>query len=403
MKRVAVTMSVSSFVAGLGLGIYLPVVTVFLVTVRRMDTVVLSGALILSGCLGLFSGLAIGRLTDRLGARASLLTSGTVTAGAIISLGYETSQWAIFILLGVLGVVTTAGDLFRGVVTTNAVSDAASATKLSMAAHSAFNAGFAGGLLVSGLIIARNRLAIYQSAFVVDAGTALIAAVTLAGVKQFPNRRNDSDVRLLVRPTRDYVAAGAVSGLTRMADFILTTGLPVWVVANTNVPRALAAWLLWVNTGLVVLLQVRLTRSADRPAGALKIQRRAFMAIAVGGLLLFVSSFMVFWYMDVLILVLAVVVVSLGEIWGEGAWWALRFQLAGLSSPGAFGGAFGIGLLAPTVFGPLLALAATRTRGVSWLGFVGVALVALVLQRRLRHPALQHSALGQVAPTALEP
>ena len=85
------------------------------------------------------------------------------------------------------------------------------------------------------------------------------------------------------RAVRDipYLVVAQVSGIARIGPTALAVGLPLWLVVHTDAPRAMAAWIMLVNTVMVVLLQVRMARDADTVRGAARLQRLTAAVLAV--------------------------------------------------------------------------------------------------------------------------
>src|SRR5262249_9656406 len=163
-----------------------------------------------------------------------------------------------------------------------------------------------------------------------------------------PHQRTRSALRDL-----PYLLAAQVSGLTRLGDTVLTVGIPLWVVARTAAPRGLAAWLLIANTLLIVTAQAGVTRRASSPVGAGQIQRWAFAALALACLVISPSGRLAEWAAAGVLLA-GTVLLTFGEMWGEGAWWSLRYTLAPDHAQGAYGGVVALGQAVPNVLGPVL-------------------------------------------------
>ena len=171
------------------------------------------------------------------------------------------------------------------------------------------------------------------------------------------------------------------SGLTRLGGTVLTIGLPIWVVTHTEAPRPVAAWLIGVNTVLVVLLQVRASRGASTVAGATRLQCWSFGALALTCLAAGLSGMVSRWP-AVALLVFAALLVTLGELWGESARWWLRYEMAAPTAQGEYGGVFQLGTAVPAIAGPALVTALPdRLELAGWLGVAAVFLVGWVLTR----------------------
>jgi hypothetical protein len=174
-----------------------------------------------------------------------------------------------------------------------------------------------------------------------------------------------------------------VSGLTRLGDTILTIGLPLWVIGHTSAPRELAAWLLILNTVIVMLFQVRVVKGADTLPAAAHMQWRALTVLAIACVVLGSSSGLSSWAATV-ILAIGVIMLTLGEMWGEGAWWAVRYGITPADAQGSYGGAFNLGLAVPAVGGPVMVTGLTSDlRLAGWLILAAIFVGALSVNRRV--------------------
>jgi hypothetical protein len=82
------------------------------------------------------------------------------------------------------------------------------------------------------------------------------------------------------------------------------------------------------------------------------------------------------------LLVASVVALTFGEMWGQGARWAMRYSLAPASAQGEYGAAFRLGLIVPRALGPLLVTALTsELRLGGWLILAGLFAVAIAATR----------------------
>jgi hypothetical protein len=136
------------------------------------------------------------------------------------------------------------------------------------------------------------------------------------------------------------------------------------------------------NTVLVVALQVRVTRRANSTEGAAQLQQWAFLALALACLIISPSS-----HLDAFpaagVLLAGTVLLTFGEMWGEGAWWSLRYNLASPSAQGAYGAAFALGQVGPSVLGPVLVTSLAVDLGTpGWLILTAIFLIFAALNRR---------------------
>jgi hypothetical protein len=325
--------------------------------------------------LGLTAGIPIGKLCDRVSARNVMIVLWMTCIPLMLSLTQVRSFWAFLPATVALWAAIMSANVARGVLMAR-VAGPSEATKLALYSRSAFNAGWSVGLLGAGLAISIGTRPAYLSLFVGAAATMILNVLILLRIPRDTPAPSEHSGDRPAAALRDlpYMLVAQVSGLIKFGDSILTIGLPIWIVTRTVVPRGLAAWLLIVNTLLVVVLQVRVTRRASTVTGAAQIQRWAFIAIAFACLAVSPTGHLGALAATLLLLA-STVLLTFGEIWGEGAWWSLRYNLAAPDAQGAYGAAFALGQAAPGVLGPVMVTSlciGLGSRG--WLVFVGIFL-----------------------------
>jgi Major Facilitator Superfamily len=372
-QRQARAMVVASFLSSLGLGLYVTGSTVYFVRSVGLTAFQVGAGLSVAGLVGLAAGVAAGFLADRLGPRGITVALKGLMAPLLIAFTQVRSFWAFLVIAVVLSALMVGSDVGRSAWVANLVVDQAERARLTARTRSSFNVGFSLGLLGAGLAIAANTRPAYLALF---AGAAVATAVTCPVQLRLPGVRPTAPSRSRGRPSalRDlpYIWVAQVSGLTRLGDTILTVGLPLWIVTRTAAPQALAAWLLIVNTVLVVLLQGRAAKRAATTAGAAVIQQWAFGVLALTCVVVWPSVGLP-TVPAVAVLIAATVLITLGEIWGEGAWWALRYGLAPAGSQGQYGGVFMLGQAVPSAVGPVMVTTLTCGVGpVGWLILAGL-------------------------------
>jgi hypothetical protein len=293
----------------------------------------------------------------------------------LVTLTQVRSFWAFLAVTGVLGILTIGSDVSRSAWVAGLV-DRTELTRLSAYSHSAFNAGFSVGLLGAGAAIAVNTRPAYLCLFAGNAIATALACLMLLRLPRVPATvpARGTGSRLTALRDVPYICVAQVSGLTRLGDTILTVGLPLWIITRTAAPRELAAWLIVLNTVVVVLFQSRATKRAGTPAGAALIQQWAFAVFALTCLALSFSAHLAA-LPAAAVLLSATLMLTLGEMWGEGAWWSLRYGLAPPDAQGQYSGVFMLGQAVPTALGPVLVTALTASTGpLGWLILAGLFL-----------------------------
>jgi hypothetical protein len=247
--------------------------------------------------------------------------------------------------------------------------------------RSVFNGGFALATLAAGIVIAIDSRTAYLALFWGNAAAMVAVAGLYMRLPRVPGRPPQARKSRAPAAVRDlpYLLVAQVSGLARIGPTILAVGVPLWLVTQTDAPRALAAGLMLVNTVMVVFLQVHVARDADTVAGAARLQRLTFVVLAVACVVAGLAHGIPGWAAAA-ILVVAAVLLTFGEIWGEAARWGLRYELAPSHAQGQYGGVFATGDAIALIAGPALVTTAPERLGLfGWLLLGALFLGSLAL------------------------
>ncbi|MEU2132879.1 MFS transporter [Streptomyces sp. NPDC018352] len=270
--------------------------------------------------------------------------------------------------------------------------------------RSAANAGYGvgAGLAAIGLavgttgayrvLILGNALSFVVAAVLVwrtgePAGSAVEVARSGGAVPAALDRAPDPDGRAPVRrssPWRDrgYLKFVLLDIPMNLDDSVLAVGLPLWLVNRTSAPHALVPAFLVVNTVLVVVLQLSVSKRAEGP-------RRATRAVLLYGVLMFVCcGFLAVatrggaWVAGAVLLA-AALLVTLAELMRSVSSWELAVLLAPQDARAAYLGVAGMSQSIQKSAGPPLLTGVVMAAGpVGWL-VLGTAVAGLaVVQRR---------------------
>lgn len=182
---------------------------------------------------------------------------------------------------------------------------------------------------------------------------------------------------------RWFMAVVGVSAVQASHHTILLVTLPLWILEGTSLPAELVPLTLVLNTAIVILLQIRLSRGADTVSGAATVARRSgwWLAAACGVLAATAASWPA-WAVLAL-LVLAVALLSIGEILQAAAGWGMAFGLAPDHARGDYLGAFDLHYGAQNILGPAVLSGLVLSGGAwGWLAIAGALLLASAAIRR---------------------
>lgn len=354
----------------LGRGAFFTLTSLYLITIVGIPAVAVGLGLTVAGAVGVASSLVFGHLADRLSARRMLVWLHLVQGLALISYVLVHDLPTLIATASVVTLAQQGGGSVRGAAVGRAF-PGAERVRVRATMRTVTNVGIGVGTALAAVPLAIGTGEAYRVTMVLSGALFLASAVLVAGL---PSVRVDAapadrtDTGTIVRqepagrsPYRDvrFLAVTALTGLFGMQFGLFEVGVPIWVVQHTVAPDVLVSPLLLVNTVIVVLLQVRLSRGTDTVAGAARVMRHAgwVMAVACG---LWAAAGWVRgddWVPAAIataVLVVAAVAHSLAEITSSAAGWALSFELAPADRVGAYQGVYGTGyavaaMVAPTV------------------------------------------------------
>ena len=148
-------------------------------------------------------------------------------------------------------------------------------------------------------------------------------------------------------------------------------GVPLWIAHDTAAPTAIVAALLILNTVIVVIFQVPLSRGTHdvRRAGTVTAWAGVLMVLAC---VLYAGAAPVAAGFAVALLLAAALAHAFAEVMSQAGGWGLSFELADPRAPGAYQGVFSMGFNLGAMAAPIVVTAALG------LGLVGWALLAAV-------------------------
>ncbi|MCM3523085.1 MFS transporter [Curtobacterium sp. P97] len=354
----------------LGRGAFFTLTSLYLITIVGLPAVAVGLGLTVAGAVGVAASLVFGHLADRFSARRMLVWLHLVQGLALISYVLVHDLLTLVVTASVVTLAQQGGSAVRSAVVGRAF-PGTERVRVRATMRTVTNVGIGVGTALAAVPLAIGTGEAYRVTMVLSGALFLASAVLVAGlsaarVDAAPADRTDTGT--IVRrepagrsPYRDvrFLAVTALTGLFGMQFGLFEVGVPIWVVQHTVAPDVLVSPLLLVNTVIVVLLQVRLSRGTDTVAGAARVMRHAgwVMAVACG---LWAAAGWVRgddWVpaaTATAVLVLAAVAHSLAEITSSAAGWALSFELAPADRIGAYQGVYGTGyavaaMIAPTV------------------------------------------------------
>lgn len=372
---------VISLIDSAGNGAFTSASVVLFSTVLGLSSVQIGQGIALGGALGLACSIAWGALADRLGARTVLIALQLWRAAGFVAYAFVGGFPAYLAVVVFVSIAERASPPVLLSFVTSAVGEE-DRVRTAGALRSIRNAGFTLGALLASVALLFDGRAPLLAIVLGNAASFLIAVLLLRRIRLRdggrPIRRPKGAAveRVLRRPA--FLGATAMSGVLSIHRSLLAVGLPLWIVTRDLAPRSLISILIAVNTAMVVVLQVRLTRPTEKPDGAQRVLRWT------GWLLLLFCALLALTEVDlpggelstVAVLVLAAVTLTFAEMWQASGAWALSLALSPESARGRYLAVFNLGPSLLDIVGALLLTAwVLAAGGIGWL-VLGVVLAA---------------------------
>ncbi|WP_369247714.1 MFS transporter [Streptomyces sp. R41] len=319
--------------------------------------------LTIAWAIGSLVGVPLGRLADRRGPRGTAVLLALATAAAVASF-LVVRGFVPFVLAACAyasaqsGLAATRQALLAGLV------PAGERTGLLAHLQSTLNAGLAVGAGLGGLALHAGTRAAYLGVFALDSVSFLLCAALLLRLPSVPAvapvavRRGQG---LGVLRDRPYVLVTFLNTVLLLRMPLLSLGIPLWITERTEAPAWLVSALFVLNTGAVMVFQVRMARGVTGLATATRAIRRSGL-VMLASCAVFALSSGASPFVAAGILVMGAILQVVAEMQQSAGSWQLAFDLAPTDRMGEYQGFFGTGVTVARTMGPLV----LTTLLVSW-------------------------------------
>jgi MFS family permease len=352
----------SAILDAIGTGMRLPVTALYLTTVVGLPLISVGIGLGVAALVGTVCAPIIGVLIDRFGPKRMVITIFLI--GAAGYFGYlGVWDWTSFVVVASVAEIAehstrpTKQALIATMVT------AEQRVPLMGFQRSVRNIGFGLGGLVLAVLLTIDARSAYQTVLAADGASFLVAAVLVAGVPVLAATSRSAKAAAKPKRTgyqavladRRYVALAVLNTLVLTHMAALNIGLPLWVNQHTSAPAGLVGLLFVLNTTLVVVLQVRLTKGVARANQTPPVYVMATIGFAVAALAYWAAGLVGgVVALVVVLLVIAVLGHTLAELYGIVGEWTVSTSLAPEHLRGRYLSTFSMSFSAHQAVGPML-------------------------------------------------
>ncbi|TPQ16600.1 MFS transporter [Streptomyces sporangiiformans] len=329
--------------------------------------------------VGSLVGVPLGRLADRRGPRGTAVLLALATSLAVASFLFVRG-FVPFVLAACVyaaaqsGLAAARQALLAGLVSPK--------ERTGLLAHlqSTLNAGLAVGAGLGGLALHSGTRAAYLWVFALDAVGFLLCAVLLLRLPSVTPAGSlagvDRGHGLGVLRDRPYALVTLLNTVLLLRMPLLSLGVPLWIAERTEAPAWMVSALFVLNTGAVMVFQVRMARGVTGTASATRAVRRSGL-VMLASCAVFALSAGASPLVAVGVLTAGAVLQVIAEMQQSAGSWQLSFDLAPADRVGEYQGFFGTGVTVARTAGPLVLTALLVGWGTpGWLVLGGLMLTA---------------------------
>jgi len=336
-----------------------------------------------AGVCGVFAGVPMGRLADRVGSKRLLLVVGPLEGLAV--LGYAlVHSFLAFVLLACAATVLERGAVAVRSALIARVLPAETQVRSRAYLRSVMNAGLMLGAGGAALALQADSRDAYLAVLALDAlsflgATALLSGLPVPAVVPGEAIEGAQNRRSALR-NRPYLLVTSLHAVLELQLAVLDVGIPLWIALSTGAPRWVISAVLVLNCLTVVLFQVRATRGVGDVRTAARACTRGALLLA-GACLIYGTAQHRSAVLAGALMIGGVLLHNFGELLTSAGGWTLSLDLADPRSHGEYQGVFMSGQAAAHVIGPLVVTSTAVSHGYAgWAVLAGLfALAGLAL------------------------
>ena len=376
------TVAAIGFVDALGTGLFLPLSVIYMTRVVRLAPTVVGLGLTLAGVAGIAMTPACAVLMRRIAPRS--IVGGCFAVSAVGFAAYtQVNSFAAFLAVAV--VVQCASRLERPATAVLVLETSRGSNSIvALGSRQALrNAGYGlGGLLAAVVLLIPGR-APFDAALLANSLSYVTAGLLL---RRLPSSQasahGEGTLRQAVRDRR-FTALAALNTVISLHDSILRVAMPLWIVSRTHAPAALTGVLFALNTVLVVVGQLPISKAVAKHHGigrSYAIAAAAFCACGVAFALAAGASTAV----AIALLVLALTAQTWAELENTAAEAFLSVELAPPDLRGQYIALFKTSMSVQQAIGPILVTVAIVDFGrLGWALLGAITAVVTLISRSL--------------------
>ncbi|MCL8025812.1 MFS transporter [Nocardioides bruguierae] len=380
-------------------GLFYSISALYFTQVIGLSAATVGWGLSVAGGVGVLCSLLGGRLADRVPADRIMQVSGIAQAvGLLVYVTADDALSFVLVASAVSGARSVQGSARQAMLAQWFSGRDRVAVRARL--HVVLNVFIGVGTVLAALPLLVGTPAAYHATIVLVGVLALLAVVPVVGLRhrvpglleRLGRRASPEEAAApRVSPLRDrtYLTATLLTSLMALQFGLQGVVVPLWIAERTDAPHVMVSVVLVTNTVLVALTQVRVSRGTEDVAVSGRAVRRAGFLLLAACLVFPLSGWSALSVpVVVAVLLLAGVLATFGEVWGEAGSWGLSFELADPRAAGAYQGVSQTGMALAGMLAPgVLTSVVLGTGAPGWavvgVGFAVVGSLTVVLADRV--------------------
>ncbi|MFF3457331.1 MFS transporter [Streptomyces sp. NPDC002730] len=349
-------LAVAQLVNSLGDGAYYVCSALYFSRIVGLSPARIGLGLTVAWAIGSVAGVPLGHLADRRGPRSTAVLLALATATSVASFLFVRSfvpflLAACFYATAQCGLAAARQALLAGLVAK------AERTETLAYLQSTLNAGLAVGAAAGGVALHFGTREAYLSVFAMDAAAFTLCALVLLRLPtvQPAAPSTGGGPELAVLRDRPYALVSFLNMVMLLRMPLISLAIPLWIVERTSAPGWSVSALLVLNTGAVMLFQVRTAAAVtDLPSATRTVWRGGAVMLASCAVFALSAAAGPAAWVAVAVLLAGAVLQVVGEMMQSAGAWQISFDLAPAGQQGQYQGFFGTGVSVARMLGPLL-------------------------------------------------
>jgi MFS family permease len=381
--------AISTFVNTFGNGLFLVIAVLYFTRILDFSAQQIGLALTLGGLAELIITIPSGHVADRISPRTIAIATGFAFAMWETSFFFIADYWQFVFVLVIQGLLDGFSRTARQSMYARA---AAPEDRVRFRAYlrAMTNVGIGLGSAVGALAIMVDERWAYFTVIGIDIATYFVSALLLfrvPNIEPHPQAR-DHHWTLALRD-RPFIALTILNAIFTTHFILLDTIIPLWIIHDTNAPKAMIAITFLINTAMAATLQMKLSKGTEDVGVAAKSVRTASWLLFAATATYAFTSKIQSWLLVAIVLAAAAAIHVLGEITHAAGGWGISMGLPPESAMGQYQGLWLFGQNIGTMLAPALLTALIIGRGThGWLTLGAIYVIAGLLVVRTSKWAL---------------